>query len=1163
MAKASTATSDLKRSEIKALWSHITPANWLDVLKTFKRENGFIRISNTKLRGLCIDPKHHDTSPSFFIDTERGFAKCYGSSCGYYESDPIRLISTITGKSLAESLKYVITTFKPPNLSTNAVTKFEKAQQHQVMKQKIFTAAQQLTWQALQNPENPEAAWAQPALDWLINKRKISAQYLYALPVAVMPDLTALQATLVGMYAYEKEAWLDALVVDRGPAPVDHSANAVRYMADVARANMVGTVLFPQHATPTEISRFKLRRPDINVGDAKQIFIVDDPHDDGLGLYGLGWGPYHNLLSHNVDTREVLVTEGEFDVLSVMSAWCQDGVEPSIPIVGAGGVGGAKDIEVVLENVGVTNAYFVGDAPDKSGDEVMQTWLKYIKKIPIRIFTGWDKLAPARDLDDAIRISEVGLEKTIAAIRPDNADSYSAVWRWLLEWISPKLEATKEDDTRARVELIADVVPILANSIERRQFVELISERYKISASLINREATTRNDTPAGFVLRLAAAISEIMSIVATRLEGQGRNLVMFNKNRKTFHQVSIDSERSVIQELSPVTGVLHTFIEEHVGWPPFLERISDADPATYKSVSDTLRAYARDAILHLAKGTVDMNIGRKYRQGYHRITRNDGEVVEVIVCGTDVFHIQRDGGLVEYDLLDGPVYKDLVFDIGFSNSLDTHPWYPGGLDIEQLKAYSNCDLAQLFDDIYKMYATGFLFQEHDVTCQLLAGLVMTFPICDAFFRPPILFVTGDTSSGKTSFNSTISPVGYSGLRLLYCSQGYDNYTPAAVARHMDGDSRLVCLDEFERNDENKGQHVQAISTMIRGLVAGRATRSLSISSGTNTSGVTDQHFRLPVILSGIQGADLVQDLNRLLIIHTQKKLYTMNPLAAIQEVFTDERLDEMRRQLNLGMFAHAAELHRISNEIHKDYFKMCKRLQVQAEERWATGLLPALALMKYIGRDHEAFFKAYVEANKHAIKRVESTTESQATLSAIMHNACIKQVEGPNISLAQLLVIPERRAEINSANKGVYYDAESQSILFLAASVYTLLPIHTRRTLTNAHQVRTVLERHSSAIKPDGIQESGILRRIVRKMGANITLNDVVVLDASSWLQAPRENETVKELSNAQPRLDASSDPATPASATVAAVRGVVRSESSQKKILQETCWGAEEDSE
>jgi hypothetical protein len=1105
----------LTRSAIKALWSQIGTNTWQDLLKQHKPGHGFIRAGNDKLKGLCLDPKHHDTSPSFYIDVERGFAKCYGSSCGCYVSDPVQLISMITGQTLSETLKYVVRTFKPPQLSEKSVNKFEASRRHQEMKQHIMLASQKLTQMAiLEGLDSPRYAWAADSLRWISERRQIPLDILNYLPVAILPPFELLESFLVTMYAGIKEEWLDTPVVNRGEEPVDHSNNAIKYLADTYRAQYQGAIMFPQYATLTEISRFKLRFPDANPGDPKRIYVVDDEHDDGLGLFGLNWGPYTDLLGKYSDVREVIVTEGEFDVLSLMAKCITENVEPTIPVISAGGNGSAKDIEPVLENLGVTQAYFVGDAPDKAGNDVIQTWLRNIKKLPVRIFTGWDHLAPAKDLDDAAVMESVGLQKTLASITPRNADNYSAIWHWLADTLAPKIDALRDDDTRGKVDSIAEALTMVNNAIERRQFIEVMSSKYGISANLIQREATTRNDTPASFVYRLADAISDIMLPFATRTEGNSRQLMFYNLERRTFHSVTLDSTRSIVQELAPVTGALHTFIEEHVGWPPFLERVEDADMVTYKLTMDTVKELLKDAVLHLTKGVNDLNMDRKYRQGYHRITRVDGELVEVYICGTEVIHIHREGQEVRYETLPGPVYKDIIFDVGLSNSLDSKPWFPGGITADMMALQGRSDLKKAYHMLKDMFSIGFTFRDHDVTCQLLPGLMMTFPIMNTFVRPTMVYISGDTNSGKSKLCAMFSPVAYSDLRILHNSQGSDGFTAAAIARNIDGDSRMLHLDEFENsgNDETKRQQVQTLFTLFRGLVSGQATREVCITTGQNTSGVTRQHVSMPLILSGIHGAELVQDMNRSINIFTQQVRFKDDPYLTIKQQYSEAQIDELRYIVNLGMVAYAQELHEIEKDIRRNFGALCKELKVQAEERWAGGLTPTLALMQFIGEDYKQFFKDYIETQRYSLKRVEANTESWTTLSGIMHNACIKQVEGPNISLAQLMVIPERRAEINSANKGVFYDPSTQQLLFLAPAIYTMLPSHLRRTVTTSHQVRTVLERHPDALKPEEIEASGILKRIGPKMGANISLNDVIVLDAASWLHTTRDQEVLTE---------------------------------------------------
>lgn len=1114
------ATKGITRAKIHKLWSFIGFNAWLDLLKEHKPKNSFYPAGQEVLKGLCIHPDHQDTDPSFYIYTERGFAKCFGGSCRYYDSNPIQVLAHIRGCSYAESLQYIQETFKPPFIPKQAAKLLEDQRRNQWMKQEILKSTHDLMIEAIARPTDPNYSYATTTLNWLINLRGIPQNVLHALPIGIMPELQKLVQDVSGRYKRYYKAW-QAKNSPPGAEPPKINEAVVEYLADTSHSvNFPGSIVFPLHVTPQEIGRFKIRSPENNDG-GKNFLIPADDFEDMLGLFGLGWDMYKPFFGKGSDSGFIYVGEGEMDALSVMAKYAETG-HVKFPLVSAGGRSACSNIEPILESAGITEAYYVGDAPHKDGPGVVKDWLEQTSRLKTSVFTGWDKFPGAGDIDDAMKLH--GLDSAVQIFFTDSDANFTNTWAWAFGNAAEVLDTVAPEDFRKRMDVAAEHGKYLKNRIDLEHYVEQISAAYDLNPSHLKREIISRDHTEQGFVQSCGDALKQLMYVVGTQMVNHLRYLVVFDRDnydnqKRYFRTIKLDSEQSINQELAPICGSIIRFVEEHVGRPPFLEfpDPSNIEKLVHPKLTKQLSRYLSTALIDITQGVPELERAQKRSQGYHCIETKDGQPQEFIVCGTDIIHFNREGNGLTYRKLEGPSYEDIFFDVGLTESTKGESWYPGGLAIADLeRAQKNANLVKLYDDIVSFYDLGFKFKNQKITSQLLAALIMCFPIMSAFSHPTLMFVTGDTSSGKTSLLSTFTPLGFPGIRLLHSSRGNESYTAAGIARLIDGDSLLLALDEFESGDTERGVHVQRIFEMLRPIITGEATRIMASGSGT-----LSQYFSLPIIFSAIQGAERPQDLNRLLIIEMQKTFGKIDPRVLITDEIGPGRLASMRTELNLGMFPHALELARHEQEIQESFISLQNETTVKIEWRLASILFAPLAMMKFLGKDWRQFFKDYVREHEYTITRVSTSSETDSYLNAVLYNSVISQPDGPPCSLAKLLVSNESREEINTANKGVYFDAEHKALLFLVDQISNLLPVHLRGKMASI-QMKNLLERHSSALSPEEIDRSKILHRVGRYLGAGIRLQDVVVLNAERWLgETQRAQEGTPDIVSEKPEED------------------------------------------
>lgn len=1115
MGEKSSSKRGISNDQLRKIWSVIKHDDWLTILQQYRRDNAFVPAGQGIIKGKCIHPDHADTDPSAYMYLDKGYYKCFG--CGYYERNPIVLMKHILGTTQVEALHHLTEKFKVKILSKKAQNELEAQQKNQRVKKEIYRVTHSMMCDAIADPTNSKNSYAKNALDYLANTRQIDINNLHALPVSIMPKLGVLTQRILAEYGAKKKQW-DALPeFNRPPEPEDLSKEVFSYLKETVDTTYLGSLIFPMHTSPADIGRLKFRVP--TSGHNKKIRFPADEFEDLLGLYGLGWEQYNVFTNQKSSMDYIYVTEGEFDVLSLMSRWVSAGRVP-FPIVAAGGSGAKEHIEPILEGSGFTQAYLVGDSPSSQGNRIVGEWLSNFYKMDVKIFSGWGNLPNSGDLDEAVlRQGESAVEKELLT---DFDKTFDTAWQWNYNNVSPVLDNINPADFRKMMETAASAGKLLKNKLEQVAYCDAIESQYNLKSALLRREISAHEDTEPGFTYKCADALSDLLYIVGNEpCEGK-QVLVLYVKATKQLHKIRIDSD-DFVEKLAPIIGTVIDFVDEYVGLPGFLQGFDDTEGLVMAKLDKDLRFYIRQAFLSLTHGSPEIS-NRQFRQGYHCITLPDGDKVEYIVCGPDIFHIKRDGDDCKFIPLEGPSDKGIVFNI-HEGGQPVYPWLPGGMTVEKLEKAKNTNIKQVYDDLVEIFDCGYLFKHQKITCQLLAALMLLYPISTAFSRQVLLFITGDTSSGKSSLLSMFADTGYKGIQILRSSVGMENYTTASVASVANNSSQLLVLDEFESSDIKKGEHVAAIFEMFRPLVSGDATRKLGQPGG---KGHSTQYFNLPVIFAAIQGADRPQDLNRLLVVEMKKNESKDNVVTTILNTFGEQKIEDLSQKVSTCMYPHAMKLAAYENEVRKEFKQLQSMLSDTVSYRLASSLFGAMAVMKMLGIDYKKFFVEYMTKHSDIVQRASNTNESDSYLMSILGNPVELAEDGhrSKTTIRKLLMDSENRYTISSAAWGTYFDEDRNYLVLLLDTVMnTLVPNHLKNRGMHGSRLKEVLGRHKMALTPEQILSSGILTKIAPTLGAGIREQDVVVLNAKSWLESsggivedptePNPQESVSDVRN------------------------------------------------
>lgn len=1109
MAKKSTLVSEkgLTREDINRVWSQLGETQWLAVVKAFKPGHAFAPAGGGSLKGRCVNPEHEDHSPSFFIHPQKGFARCFG--CGYTTQNPITLLGHIMDVPAAEVFQYLITKHQIRVLNKRALAEFESQQLNLAAKDAIYNACRTALANAIAVPNDPKNAFALKAVNWLIHERSVPESILHTLPVGVMPPLARLTEIINDQYATLYRVW--QADPEKFPEPRNFAIPAAEYLHNTSQwQHFSGSVVFPLNATPGEISRLKLRAPQKD----KDFKIPDDPYESMLGIYGLGWEQYHDFYKTPKGRPDyAYLTEGEMDVLTVMSRFMVNG-KVSFPLYSIGGTGGAPHFEALLTTMGVTRAYFIGDSPGpKRGEVVLQQWLDRTYRLDARVFVGWDKLAPSMDIDEYVVQNSVS--KLTTEIITNALDNFVPAWSWAIDQATSEIQQLPSHDAKDAIVIAAAHGRYLRNRLDCELYAQEIAQRYAFNADILKREIAAREDTEEGFILRCKDALSDLLYFAGTEAgsQGTGRIAVLFDKKRKRYHRFRLNNAQAIFQELAPVIGPPCDFVRNFVGYPGFLpDPASDLSTAGTQLTGKIIQEHMNTAVMKWSTGSPDYSTAVVYNQGYHYIEDDNGGIArEYVVCGADVYRITRDESGMHATMLDGPSDEGYVFNVS-KNSYAPESWVPGGLTAKLLEDADKLDPKALYNDLVTFFDVGFCYKHQNVVPQLLASFALLFPIMDAFERPPLLFVTGQSSSGKSTLLSAFAHstyTGSTGIRVMYGSLKYDNYSSASVAYEAANSTLLRILDEFEitHSDKNHANAVRATYEQYRSMVNGASTR-MRVNSDSGVSRVVLRH---PIIFGAISPTDTIADLNRLTLVEMRKQDGAFSSQTRIYDRIGEDRVRQLGHQTYRALLPHIPALRALYPGIKRRYAEVESSMPISVPERYVSAFYNTFTLMEFLGVDWVTFFRNWVTANQDLIKRAASTNESEAILRDMMNASVIKVADRDNpMCVAQLLANPDTRDLVNSASVGVYYDSGMRLLLInVVQAVQRLLNRPGQMPIT-AIRLKDILDRHATTLTTSEVLKCGIIGKSLRHLGSGAQTHDVVVIKADPWLGTPQAQPVV-----------------------------------------------------
>lgn len=1060
----------LSERQIRKIWPDIKAPVLAERLRSLRPQGRWAAAGN-QIVGCC--PYHDETTPSFRIYVDRGYAKCFG--CDKYITNPLQVWAKVRGCSITDALLEFRQLFGLKSIPASANSQIAAWDRNQLLKRRIMEVCHSELLAALADPTDPTYTTAHSAAKYLTQTRKIPADALPALPIiGVMPPAARVTEILRQEALKENERRkTEALTTGETYVPFDSLESAARDYLQAA-AGWVGSLVFRLDTAPDAIGRLKLRKP---YASSSAVTQLPDPFEEGSGFYGLGWGMYSPLLGAQQKYSWPYVVEGEFDALSIMARQVQAG-GPGFLTVAAGGTYGSEHIDD-LADIGFNEVYLFSDAPGpKKGELLLKQWLPSIKRLRAKLFVGWDQFPGSGDPDEAVVTHGLGaVQKVLLDVK--NKALYQNPPDWVFEQAQPELDAVDPEDGRYRIEIASSWGQLLKNSVDLDLFVQSCADVYGVQGALLKREITAKEEDEAAFILRVADVLGGIFYVLGQRSFDSDRRLYLWYREQQKIVQVSLADDGSIERELGTALGPTYQLFQERIGIPPFLENRS-----SLKKKTQEYAWYLRQALLIMAQVAPDYNSAPHKGQGLHVIRGKDGAPPTLyLVNSKDVYWGTFDeNDLLSWKKLDGPSHNGIIFDINTGHTFDK-PWLPWVTSVEDLEKATQIDLQDCWDKLHHALDAGWRYRNHQISTDFLTGHLLATTVASAFRRQIFCAFHADTSSGKSRMvMGLIGGNDFPRIHLIAATTSIPQCTPAAIRQGMNNKTRALCLDEFEDDGsgDRKSRNVAEMLEMFRNLTG----ENNSYQMGSRFNEPVTYNLNFFIFTASINKARKVQDANRMVTIFLERQAGRVDPQLVLLNEFGADGIEKLKQDLSLGLLPKIAQLQRLFDEVEAEYSKPGTRPSYIDTRTFET-LFPTITVMKLLGKDYPQFVSDFCLANQESFAISAAHTDSMDLFNWLSQSPMlVHRDDGGNkdkASLLQMLATPDTRADINRCGSGLYWDEDSKLLVVSwTTAIQTVLSGHTRYGReTNVHNLRELANRAPHAIKADELENSPALARL------------------------------------------------------------------------------------
>jgi hypothetical protein len=1118
-------------ASIKRVWNDITPDQWLGYVKNAAGAQNWVR-KGPRIMGLC--PFHDEKSPSFTIDFEKHYAKCFG--CKAFFWNPITFVAALKTKA-GKATTYVDAmidlkdTYGLKDFPAKVINGLSVQWRRRTMKRllHLVSNAELSAVAKLYDRVGYDAASSDPRYGYAAR----TVRYLdyRGIPRSAPNWYSELP---LGMLLPSME--LEQLLKDRAEKENLDKDQMWELAKDYLESFFTnpslwqGAVLYFTGDTPDLPSHVKIRAvPTLlpngifSTEDAKLVQWVKDETEDRRGMFGLyGCPPYGRMIDAQTQ-KSCVVVEGEFDMLSIATRQF-DTVPPNIGFVCFSGGGGAIDGLDYLKEFGFEIAYIVGDN-DPGGNEFVKSVLEKTFHLGLRIFTwpaaftipGQDKIDP----DDAMKA--FGLNTVQTALR--DPSNYQLPYKWAAERALSEMVGIDPLDVSQLTNRASKWGIYVRDTAEQQAYVEDIQRvHHTVNVGMILSKMASTDEHEEAFIERIRGVLAARLSVLDWLREGNNSMLRVYDRITDTLYDLPLNEPKRLAAQVAALSRGkdIYLFIRNEVGEPAFIMSYAESVAKGEVFYADRVRIlepYVQWAVQRLANALPGTSQVKTISAGTHVIdtTDEDDKTTTTLyaVKGMSLFKgtYEGDCDIPLWRKCNGPADGNVVIYAEHGRRpLDAYPLYKDEDDFNRVPRLS---FRELYDLVYRILSTGWRFKHHENTAHFMAAFILQGFIADAFARQPLLMITAEHSSGKTFLvGGLIGRTSKPAINIVQPALWMDNYTVAGVRQAMNNSTITLCLDEFEDKGlahDPKSQTVQRLSQHFRGL-ANEAGRTIQ---GSVNGQPVEYSVHHPVWLAGIRQTQLPEDLSRTIMIEMDRQENRPTPEVLLLEAFGALTIRKLREDAPLIMWRELRALRRIYNDVAEQY-KYGAGVEFSDISRSREHYYGALAIMKHAGVEYDVLFRDHFRLNRTYLSRIARSSLSGDILTTVLSVPAVRMPDmGDTVQRTVGSILNSPTPEnLNRTASGCYYDKELEAIVIdFALARFTILSSVQEYSHRPADWLKAHSVRNHYYISDETLRQSGALDRLLPYMTRGSRMENVAAFKVTEYLDDAAQSRTPGKL--------------------------------------------------
>ena len=983
------------------------------------------------LRMHCVLHGHPDIHPSFVVDFRRGLAQC--RPCQYRTRNLLQLFQdSRLGWGYGQTLRELQAATGARLVPERLEAQYEKLDQHRDAVRLVAWAVNHYLVNLLSPPPNDPTynalarKTAEPTLHWLFeargHKRELVAGRPYGVwpPLATLCDLAEQRILELSSAAYVAEG-AGRFPPDRRKKVLDR----VKALGEAAGPEWSHAVVYITGHDLTTPARVRLRRPDAdNTKDGNILVLPGYTPDEPNGYFGLYRPDREGSARVEGEDVRLLVVEGENDETTIDEGLAEHQVPGWLPVATCGL---ANDTDTLL-HAGFDTAYFLHDHPSPgrgNGEVWLRDRLINCTQVQALVFNGWDALVAGngliKDPDDVVRA--LGFAHFRAHVLDHAKVAFVTCDEWAFQ--RARVEAHDAEGVLERTAIAARYGECVGHPAQLAAYLDRIGAVLDIAPAVIRSQIVKGQDDEPGFLRRLVDTLTHDLYLLYKEDTAKGPRVFAYHRETQRPVNFLADDGPGIASALANVVGDVYTYFKERVGLPAWLfdEKVEKTAPVI-KELQKHLYDYLRIAMQTAYQGLPTQRESEIMNLGPHHRPDGFGGTVQYLNTGTSVYKgVARTNGTIAWSRLPGPGDGARLFTVVVeprdqeAKSVEDLEW-GNRITLEDVR----CAVHTLNEDILPAWRLKYGADDYSLISFLIPHLCVPH-----FSEDKInIQITGLSNSGKSTLMALLCGGQYPHLQLIDPIVYMTNYSPASVARQFDRSTLTPAFEEFTSDSvhELKARQVENITEILRQSMfpgGAKITRAMTGSGSSGPGDTVAYYLHMNSIATSIHLPRDVQDANRRLDIETVRERNRPDPAQEIFKHVTPERLREIRRIFNLGLYKFYGAYRQHYEAVVRE-MTGGQLFPFAVESRFVRNFYGPAAVCSLLGGDWRTLVTAWTRVRLPTLTLYAEASSNNVLFEIIMRTNAIR-IGSAHTSVLALLAEGDKTPLLNSTSHGVYYN--------------------------------------------------------------------------------------------------------------------------------------------